>query len=382
MPIEHVKLSAPKYDSDKDLPPFTEWESQFFNFVYYQNGGPALIELICHLLGKSNTSFLASTAIPSFLPSGAVFTDEDIARHHSSFVGSMHKRPPPPSYEAAQDSDEEIEPPPTTRIEHVSQLLEAEFDLDVNLYNVLCQVVSGRYRMVIGQVQKASFIQAWLLISHEHGASNVKRRTDLLNTIMGLRYKGNVEQFKQEGHALINRIYDSHVSVEDVCMFAILSAIPDELAALKVLSTEKMESTQKTSADVHAFLDTVGTTLEVSGFSGQRAEAFLGLNSSASTIECIRCGRSGHARQDCYATKHKNGEPLPEHTRAQKGQPKKKSSPKTKTRGKLESGTPIKQNEASNTDEFGNSDLEQVPCPKMAAFKEALRNMQTALDNL
>ena len=111
MPISNVKLTAPPYNSDKDIPTFTEYQEMFLNFVDYQEGGRGLITLAMNALGRTfnHSSVFTHTGMDE----GLVLADEELA---------------------ALDDELAVDERPLTSY---SELVLAEKQLDKDLYSIL-----------------------------------------------------------------------------------------------------------------------------------------------------------------------------------------------------------------------------------------------------
>ena len=239
MPIVNVKLSPPVYNSDRDVPPYAEWYEKFLQFVAYNDGGDAIIALINCALGREDTVYIHETsAIPDALRLGQAEVEQMLA-----LTAGGEER----------------------AVESYVDLTAEEQSLDRDLYSVLSQCVTGQHRLTLGRVQFPSFVQAWCILAHELGATNVRRKADLIAQLLKLKFKGDVPRFKVETTALLNSIFNSGVTIHDICMHSIMMAMPADLAALRLVQTESLESEHKTYRDVHMFLETATTSLEITG---------------------------------------------------------------------------------------------------------------------
>ena len=149
-------------------------------------------------------------------------------------------------------------------VESYVDLTAEEQSLDRDLYSVLSQCVTGQHRLTLGRVQFPSFVQAWCILAHELGATNVRRKADLIAQLLKLKFKGDVPRFKVETTALLNSIFNSGVTIHDICMYSIMMAMPADLAALRLVQTESLESEHKTCR-AHMFLETATASLEITG---------------------------------------------------------------------------------------------------------------------
>ena len=69
--------------------------------------------------------------------------------------------------------------------------------LDKKLYHVLKLNVKGPSHDIIVHSQR-SFVQAFIMLYTEHGATNMLRKTGLISKLFGQLFKGDINKFKQE----------------------------------------------------------------------------------------------------------------------------------------------------------------------------------------
>ena len=130
MPITNVKLTAPAYDSDTDTPPFAEYAELFLHFVQYSDGHN-LVRLIhqvmgTHMVSQGNSSSIWENAMTNESALAAIsLTQEEME-----------------AIEAARNAA------PLT----LQTLNDADKLLDIDLYDVLCMKITGKYRSVLNKV--------------------------------------------------------------------------------------------------------------------------------------------------------------------------------------------------------------------------------------
>ena len=281
MPLANIKLSPPTYNSDADRPPWAEFYDQFMSFILYQDGGPALICLINKALGREEIAFANHTE--EFIPE-VLRLDEAAIEEYNAIL-------------AIADDGAQAE---AREIETWHDLEDDEKKLDRDLFSILTQCISGKHRSTITRVQIPSFLQAWCMLCRELGATNIKRKTDLVSKLLRLKYRGDSATFRVEATGLINTIYNSSVTMEDIIMHAIMCAMPRDIAALRLVQQDSLESQEKTFKDVHSFLDTCVNALEITGHDTKSVQAFQAL-----ACACARCGRDNHTTEQCYAKAYK-----------------------------------------------------------------------------
>lgn len=279
MPIANVRLTPPTYDSTNDNPPWAEFSLRYLHFVSY-SGGSNLIRLVDSVLGTA--ALFQSQNSTSFA------TDTSICLSAAQVAEA-------PGMMAAAEV-------PTW-----DSLTNDEKQLDADLYNILCMSVTGKHKTILSKTQIYSFVQAWVLLSRELGASNIKRKTDLLTNLQKLRFNNDVAKFKAEATAMVKSIYDGHVTLEDVIMFAIMASLPTELMALKIVQADQLDAENKTAEDIYKFIDTTAATLEIAGINKEKRMPALKANRRKS---CTQCNRNGHIYEECFATKDIEGNTL------------------------------------------------------------------------
>ena len=143
--------------------------------------------------------------------------------------------------------------------------------LDYQLHSILNASVSGKRRNIITQVQIPSWVQAWAALHYELGATNAKRRMEVLNKLTHLQFSSDVAEFKSTCTALVTEVYQAEITLEDIIMNFVLMAICDpDAQTLKLVMAETLEKKGKTDLDVIDFIDKTCTTLEVSGMAKPR----------------------------------------------------------------------------------------------------------------
>ena len=266
-----VKFSPPTWDSDKDSPSWRDFSHKFESFVDYQPGGIILLNLALHILGKTNKFVATESAL-----------DDDL------------------SFDASQGKTEDRE------VTSVKELNPAECKLDRSLYNILDSCVSGTKRDAILSVHQRSWIQAWVALNREMGATTIKRKTVLMNDLIGLEFTTSKDA-KHATMQLIRKIYETKINMEEFMMYCITQSFPEEFLALKIMLNKKIEESKGTPNEVYDFVTFAYNTLEMTENSPQSTRALK----VRTQKHCDRCGWTNHEAKDCYATKHRNGTDLP-----------------------------------------------------------------------
>ena len=274
MPIDNVRLSAPTYNSDRDIPPFNEYHDMFLNFVDYQNGGRSFITLAMYNLGRAFNTTASFTR--EGMENGLILENEDLAALEEELLNANE----------AENQER--------RITEYSDLTTAEKQLDKDLYSILSQCITGKHRVIISNVQFRSFVQAWVRLVSTLGANNLKRKTDLFGSLTSLKFNGDTSRFKTQATQIINDLYNNKVTLEDMMMHFIMAALPQELMALKIVQADKLNEDDKTSQDVYSFIETTSVTLELAGLN-RRSHSTATLNMIGLDETCGRCGRQHRA---------------------------------------------------------------------------------------
>ena len=297
---KHVKVAAPVWDSTANKPPFPDFCAQFESFVRYQEDGAALLQLFSHATGRPRVAPGTARAC-----AGLELTEAEYKTYIRLSAPDGGKRD----------------------ITSYKDLTPEERVLDYQLHSILNASVSGKRRNTITQVQIPSWVQAWAALHYELGATNAKRRMEVLNKLTHLQFSSDVAEFKSTCTALVTEVYQAEITLEDIIMNSVLMAIRDpDAQTLKLVMAETLEKKGKTDLDVIDFIDKTCTTLEVSGMAKPRqthawkashapkkAPKKKGVNFSGSALPsdfCKRCGRQGHIKSECFAKKHKHGHRL------------------------------------------------------------------------
>jgi hypothetical protein len=184
------------------------------------------------------------------------------------------------------------------------------------IFNILLQTITGKHATVLKRVQVYSFVQAWCQLHQELGATNCKRKNQLIANLDKLEYGNDPQKYKTHCDTLTTEIYDADITIEDLLMYKIIAGVPHDLVGLKVLMTKEMEKVDKSPIDVRNFTQTVTTTLELAD---NHSHSPHEVNTALSSDICNRCGGSGHKTEACYAWNHtKTGRPLDPSTAAQR----------------------------------------------------------------
>ena len=333
MPISGIKLSAPTYNSTTNVPPFSDFSTQFESFVDYQEGGNVLIKLIDHALGR--TRHMIDTAAL-----GAEVSFSELEREALGFEDSLSEPPDEGGDEAGSERDQASEAESGRTITSYRDLEPAELELDRNLHNILDNSISGTKRSVIMGIKTRSWVQAWILLHKDMGATNPKRKFELMNSLFNMHYQGDSAVFQRNTVQLIQTIYDAHIKLEDVMMFSISNSLPEDLLALKLMLSQKMEASDGTPSSVYEFVKFTANTIEMTGPERPHGKKALAATKVRRTKDgktnatCTRCGRNGHEHTDCFATTHADGTRLEDEPPCSKPTPKVKAAKATAKRVK------------------------------------------------
>ena len=267
-----IKFSPPTWDSDKDKDRWRDFCHQFESFVdYQQNCGEVLLTLACKILGKTRR-FVANAAV------------EDDAL---SFVA------PAPQEADNESGAEEADPPETRQVHTVRDLTPEERLLDRKLHNILDNCIVGSKRDCI-ETRERSWIQAWVALNKDMGATNIKRKTELMHDLIKMEYKHPPLKSKQYSMELIRKVYETKITMEELMMFCVIQSFPEEYLALKIMLSQKLEEAHGRPEDVYDFVTFAYSTIEMSTISHDAKKA---LKADIGEV-CARCGRNNHATKD------------------------------------------------------------------------------------
>ena len=131
-PITGIRLTAPTWDSNKNVPSFSDFSTQFESFVDYQTEGGQLIALINHVLGRKPV--LVSLKVDVTLDAAISFSPADQALLATGA-----------SLAPDEVADEEVEDT-TPDITSYRDLSKEAIALDHSLHNILDNSVTGAKR--------------------------------------------------------------------------------------------------------------------------------------------------------------------------------------------------------------------------------------------
>ena len=191
--------------------------------------------------------------------------------------------------------------------------------------------ISGPLRIALSGVQIRSFVQAWVLIQKEQGATNSQRKTELVGRLMNIVYnpsEQNSAQFKASNLNIVREIYDARVTLEDIIMTSIMNSLPrGGYQSARITMAEKIDDDAKADKDVYDFIQFSSNILELVD-DPKTANPRLSTQTKASAFktsaqnECHRCGRTNHKIKNCFASRHADGHALPDQAPGSKPSPK------------------------------------------------------------
>ena len=199
--------------------------------------------------------------------------------------------------------------------------------LDTKLYHILVLKVKGPAHDTILHCQK-SFVQAWVLLHAEYGATNTLRKTALITKLFGLVYDGNLDSFKASALDLISSILKADITIQDILTQCLLNALAsDKFQGFKLMVAKELDDDEG-ATNPYDILNQICNVIE------QTESTAKSTTSRYVQKPCNRCG-GNHPTEDCYATKHVNGTLLdPSTKKKSKGKGKGKGKSKGKGKGK------------------------------------------------
>ena len=259
-----VKVSPPKWDSNKRV----EWPTfatDFESFVEYCNG-EELVELI-HLAIHSRS--------------------QDVLPNQSVISQSLTSQSP---------GEDEQHPDFASRFDSLKANMRK---LDAKLYHILKLNVKGPSHDIIVHSQK-SFVQAFIMLYTEHGATNMLRKTGLISKLFGQLFKGDINKFKQEFLQLIQDVLRSNITIQDIIIQCILNSLQGEqYQAFKLVISKDLDD--QDDPNPYDVLNSICSSLESSKD-----------QSNTSVVRnvhkhCTRCRRNNHDVNHCRATTDVDG---------------------------------------------------------------------------
>jgi len=203
-----LKFSPPTWNSDKASPTWRDFCHQFESFVDYQAHGSVLPDLACKVLGKSR----------NFVASKHTQVDDAI-----SYVL-------PEANEADNNDGEDAEAAqaPERVVNSVADLTPEEVALDRSMHNILDNCVLGSKRTALTTIQTRSWIQAWVSLHREMGATTIKRKTVIIGDLIKMEFEPSPAKFKQATLDLVQRFYETNITMEELMMYCITQSFPEE----------------------------------------------------------------------------------------------------------------------------------------------------------
>ena len=290
-----LKFSPPTWNSDKASPTWRDFCHQFESFVDYQKHGSVLLDLACKVLGKSR----------NFVASKHTQVDDAI-----SYVL-------PDAHEADNNEggDAAAAPAPERVVNSVADLTPEEVALDRSMHNILDNCVLGSKRTALTTIQTRSWIQAWVSLHREMGATTIKRKTVIIGDLIKMEFEPSPAKFKQATLDLVQRFYETNITMEELMMYCITQSFPEEYLSLKVMMSQRIEESKGTPSEVFDFITFTSNTMEMAS-SELESKKIRKIKTTPGRKACTRCGRDNHALARCRARYHVDGTlidaPLPE----------------------------------------------------------------------
>jgi hypothetical protein len=285
MQATRVKVNPPRWDSTK-VELWPTFATDFESFVEYA-GGHRLVELL-------NATAVSETLIP--------------ARSRSQTAERSVQGVP-------DDSDEA--PPEDAPIQDRSELTPEERSMDVQFYHLLKLSITGPGHDAILHVGEKSFITAFGILRKEHGAANCLRKSALIQQLFDLTYQGQINEFKQQALSLLRLVFEAKVDLEDIIMACLLNAFEgDEFQAFKLMTAKQIDEGERINLYDH--IQSIANSVELSQQSKARSTS-LRVTGEPS---CTRCGRSNHAKNQCFAKSHVDGAKLTDRPPSQAPDPR------------------------------------------------------------
>lgn len=297
MQASSFKLQPPTFDSKKES--WGKFLTDSCSYVIIQ-GGQALVD---KLLGNSTL-------------------DSSIIHNPTSSPNSRNN--------VVADQEEDEETLYTSPDQDSSRgLSQADHMMNSKFYHVLKLCLKGPAHDAILHVNQATWTEAMLLLQKEYGNSTALRKSKLIVNLFDLQFEGDIDKFKQKTLTTIREIYESKVTFEDFIVSMILQAFQgEEYTGIRLDVARQLDTTE--SINVHEMLDIICNAVETT-----KSIKKTSTNNTRSVPKgpCTRCG-GNHARNDCYATKHKDGHKLKDRAPAKRPQPRGKGGGGKGNKGK------------------------------------------------
>ena len=240
-------------------------------------------------------------------------------------------------------------------------------------------------------VKRESFLLAMELLQKHFEMSKFAHKTQAMEALSALEYKGDPKVFHSEALTCVANIQTAKCTVEDFIYRDILNAFSQEHKQIRYDIAKEINSDGITQTNLFDKLHGFCSQLEALKPTGRSG---LSANCINEELHCSRCKRKGHVMSDCYATKDRHGRKLTDEPPARapsRRTDKEDSNPSRQSRkgkGKHKNGKPKankvrgdededqESNSDSSSQEEGKDDRWTEVLGELASLTKVIKSMK------
>lgn len=341
--LEHLKLTAQSWDSDKNIPPFPRWANGLSSLVRATKNGEVLEGLIDIKVDRVSNHHVAT---PSFISEDPDFA---LSIEHQNLLNSTVSPPEGDSASVSSNATSAFQLPAAPEHLRMSQMPIEVIQHDRVLFNILRVNVKGSKATLLDLVSSPSYVQAMCILYKHHEISRNDRKVQAFKAMDALQYKGDVHKYQIESMDAVREVFDSKCSIMDYILSRVMKSFDGKSKTVQFKIAEDINSKvvndklnifdmiQGYCADIASVGDGQphmaktatesdelcpyckrGKHKESDCFKKQRDEAGAKANAhgngnknrnanSSKKYNCSKCGKKGHKARDCRSKPNQSG---------------------------------------------------------------------------
>ena len=212
------KSDTYKLNSQSNPEKFPDWERNLLQLVATLKDGTELVNFICNGLGIN----LQPRSIPEHFQNDSIWGDMATSVSTSPTVTQA-----PGNSSSSGNSENaapvEDDPGLMLGITKYSQLSPESKALDSKLYQRLLTLVTGPWSTLLYHVPRPLFSMAMFNLHKNQSMSGFEQKTEAMNGLAKLKFKGNPREFHGNFMGVVQDIYAAQCTIEDFIMMGYLN---------------------------------------------------------------------------------------------------------------------------------------------------------------
>ena len=186
-----------------------------------------------------------------------------------------------------------------------SQLSPESKALDSKLYQRLLTLVTGPWSTLLYHVPRPLFSMAMFNLHKNQSMSGFEQKTEAMNGLAKLKFKGNPREFHGNFMGVVQDIYAAQCTIEDFIMMGYLNSFDQSQRQTRYEIASDINDGKITKENLYDFSAKYAGRIQTLGTSIGN-ERINNLDPNADS-KCDRCGRKNHKTKDCRAKWHVDG---------------------------------------------------------------------------